>query len=193
MTQRTPNFNLPYPEGTDVPDVPRDLKALADSLDSVIGSMFKVHWAEAPYLLAGHQNCVWKNPHASYTFNKFNSGTPGWSADGLTVPESGLYLIGGVVGMGSSTVSVAAAHLTHGVGGTVVMQGRNGDAHTMSVPFTPNVRQLNANEKLQVTIRPIGTAAGTVVVRRAYVYALKLSPTVIMPSQPTTDDGGMAE
>jgi hypothetical protein len=33
MAQTTSTHNLPYPEGTDTPDVPRDIKALAEATD----------------------------------------------------------------------------------------------------------------------------------------------------------------
>jgi hypothetical protein len=37
MSQNTPNLGLPYPELTDTADVPRDIKALADKLDALLG------------------------------------------------------------------------------------------------------------------------------------------------------------
>ena len=35
----TSNFGLPYPEGSDVPDIPRDIAALANALDNALGQM----------------------------------------------------------------------------------------------------------------------------------------------------------
>lgn len=34
---QTAKFNLPYPELTDTPDVPRDMKALADAVEGALG------------------------------------------------------------------------------------------------------------------------------------------------------------
>ena len=38
---RTSNLGLPYPEGSDVPDIPRDIGALAQAVDNQIGSQFQ--------------------------------------------------------------------------------------------------------------------------------------------------------
>lgn len=43
MAQTTPNLRLPYPEGPDTPNVPRDIKALADKLDDLLRNSPAMH------------------------------------------------------------------------------------------------------------------------------------------------------
>ena len=42
----TPNLKLPYPEGTDAPDIPRDIAALANAIDALMAS---TSWAPVTY------------------------------------------------------------------------------------------------------------------------------------------------
>ena len=42
----TPNLKLPFPEGTDAPDIPRDIAALANAIDALMAS---TSWAPVTY------------------------------------------------------------------------------------------------------------------------------------------------
>jgi hypothetical protein len=191
MTRQTPTFKIPYPEGTDIPDVPRDMEAMATAIDGLLGSTLKMYWADAPWSTAGHVSIAWKLPHVTHKFAKFTAGTPGWAADGLVVPNAGLYLIGGSVSLASSGVTFCGVHLTKVYGDNVLLQASNGDVHTVSARLGPKPVQLTAGEKLQVEVRPIGSRAGNVLVRACQIYALKLSPTVVITSPPS--DPGLQE
>lgn len=57
MAEHTPRLELPYPAETETPDVPRDIKALAEALDKIIAPPGTLRLTAAVTLETGWLNC----------------------------------------------------------------------------------------------------------------------------------------
>jgi hypothetical protein len=182
---RTPNFNLPYPDGDEGPDIPRDIKALADAVDTLVASMFKVYWARG-----GVQNIAHALPHQTHNYTKFDQGSTGWSSTGLTVGATGLYLISGGVSMSGSGPNWCGATITApGLSlGDLIPLRADGTGHSRSISFNSRPVQLNTGDKIAVTVRPVGTKSGNIRVNGASIYAVRLTPEVLISGTQTDGD-----
>jgi hypothetical protein len=150
MSRQTARFLLPYPEGADTPDVPRDMRLLAEAVDTALNGRAAAshthalpdHRHDSTYSPIVHSHPLPAHKHIWYVglrkqMSFDNSGSYQWvhglgkSPDSVHVtqyaPGSVLYFR---VGNVSSTVAVITAH--------VAVVGDKGNGLTMT-PYKSSV------------------------------------------------------
>lgn len=130
MSSTTPNLHLPFPELTDTADVPRDIKALADKLDAILGGggggggSGTLPLANAPVLSVGQAGQVRAGRQLAVAdFTSLGLGTP-----------VGLFNLSGLTNLGSGgpLVNLGAVPFGAGINGlastAAVFAGSTGQA-----------------------------------------------------------------
>lgn len=150
--------------------------------------MFKVYWARG-----GRKDITMSGPHVTHDYDQFDQGSTGWSASGLTVADDGLYLVSGGASMsprGTPGPNWAAAYIkAPGLSLSDIAPFRaDGGAHSRSIAFNSRPVQLSAGDKITVQVRPVGTKTGIVQVNGASIYAVRLTPDVLITGTPTAGD-----
>ena len=110
MALSTPKQNIPYPEGPDTPDVPRDMAALALRLDILITQL------DSTLIQTGRQvvtaDSGRNNGTASITFTPAFSGTPRvvCTVESTSPADSATFIFPIVISPSATKVTVGGTH-----------------------------------------------------------------------------------